>query len=286
MTDLLHSDTVVGFSISEPPDLVQLGLGMVHLDHVFVELVRHIFAAGGSIAYGGDLRPDGFTEELFDLLRAYRREDRPGPERVLNFFAWPVWEGLSAKDRATRGRIATLVNVPPPAGAPATLSNPEQRSVEERLWFALSLTAMREAMVSRLAARVVIGGRLWSAQGLVPGVAEEAALAIRNKKPLFPAGGFGGCGRLIADALREYPRHELTLQFQLEHSDVYGDLWKVASQRGAQKCLEDVAATINSVRWQDLNNGLTDEENDRLTSTDDVDEVIALVMRGLRRVNP
>jgi len=72
-------DGIAAISISDPPDreLAQRGLSADHLRHAFVELARQILAAGGSLAYGGDLRSGGYTETLLALLRTYSRPDRP-----------------------------------------------------------------------------------------------------------------------------------------------------------------------------------------------------------------
>lgn len=286
MTDRTLQSQLVGISVSESDDLTQLGLAVIHLDHAFVELVRHLFAAGASIAYAGDLRPRGYTEVLLDLLRAYHREDRPRPGRVLNFVAWPGGPPQTVEEVAILARIATVIEVPPPQGAPSALPDPSEQTAQDRLWRSLSLTDMRTQMSTKTTARVLLGGRLANALGLVPGVAEEAALALRGKTPLYVLGGFGGCARLIADELSGTHRQELRLEYQLEYTEGYGDLWAEAKQRGVETSLEHVAKTIEFATWNDLRNGLTETENRRLASTDDVDEVIALVLHGLRGISP
>jgi hypothetical protein len=278
-------DQVVGISISEPDDLESLGLGEVHLDHAFIEFVRHVFAAGGSISYGGDFRKGGFTDQLFDLLRAYRRQDRPAPSRVLNFHAWPTVENMPTSVRATRGREVTLVPTRKPPGAPETLADPGRQSATERLWFAISLREMRLEMSNRIQARVIFGGRTWGAMGLVPGVAEEAAYAVVANKPLYPAGGFGGCAKLIADALHGQNRPELTVSYQLTYTDKYGELLEASEKQGVPNHLKDIASIINSITWNDLNNGLDLAENKRLVRTDDIEEFIALFLTGMRRLH-
>src|SRR5207244_6277673 len=60
-------EIVVGVSVSEPSpeELVRLGVSEVHVRHAFIEIVRHVLAAGWSVAYGGDLRRAGYTDALF-----------------------------------------------------------------------------------------------------------------------------------------------------------------------------------------------------------------------------
>ncbi len=273
---------VLAVSISEPHDLVQQGLGAIHVKHAFTELVRHVLAIGGSIAYGGDLRPGGYTAVLFELLRAYERHDRPGPERVLNFLAWPLWKGLTVADRARLKPIATLVEVTAPPGAPSDLPKPEERTAQERLWFWEGLTRMREQMTRQADARLILGGRISGQLGLSPGVLEEAALTIRAGVPLFPIGGFGGCGKLVVAALAGEQLAEFTTAYQLANTSGYEQLLDAAKDYDNNATPEAHTETLSKSGWQALNNGLNREENQRLATLDDIDEIIALVLRGLR----
>ena len=47
-----RGDLIVGISVSEPTDeeLINLGLSELHLRHAFTETVRHVLAAGWSVA--------------------------------------------------------------------------------------------------------------------------------------------------------------------------------------------------------------------------------------------
>jgi hypothetical protein len=51
----------VAVSISESPDLAQLGLSDRHLRDVWAEVARQLLTAGARLLYGGDLRAQGFT---------------------------------------------------------------------------------------------------------------------------------------------------------------------------------------------------------------------------------
>ncbi|WP_374982281.1 hypothetical protein [Salmonella enterica] len=61
------------------------------------------------------------------------------------------------------------------------------------------LTAMRIAMNEKLHARIIVGGRLTGYSGRMPGIIEEASLALRESIPLFIVGGFGGAAGLLTD---------------------------------------------------------------------------------------
>lgn len=286
LTAVSSGELLVGISVSEPTDeeLLRLGLSELHVRHVFIEIVRHVLAAGWSVAYGGDFRARGYTEALLDLVRTYERTTLSGPEQVRCYLAWPRWTELTDADRAELANIATLVETAAPDGAPDSLRQVTVRSLDERLWNALALTSMRQQMADDLGAAVIVGGRIAGQQGLVPGVAEEAAIALAAGVPLFVAGGFGGCGRLIARTLEGENPEELSVSYQCAHTDGYPELLDAATSANARPDYDALIADLSSRGVGGLGNGLSEDENRRLLATDDVDELIALVLRGLFRI--
>ena len=283
LTAVSSGQLLVGVSVSEPSDdeLISLGLSELHVRHAFIEIVRHVLAAGWSVGYGGDFRPHGYTEALLDLVRTYERTALSGPEHLTCYLAWPRWTELTDADRAELANIATVVMVAAPAGAPDALRSIADRSPEERLWNALALTAMRERLASSLGAAVVVGGRVAGQQGLLPGVVEETMIALSAGVPLFVAGGFGGCGRLIARALDGEEPEELSVDYQRAHSHHYAELLDAAADAGVAPDYGALVAGLSDRGTRGLRNGLDENENRRLLATDDVDELIALILRGL-----
>lgn len=274
----------VGLSISEPAhgDLVRRGLSELHVRHAFIEVARHLLAAGHSIAYGGDFRAKGYSEAIFDLIRTYARSDLLGEERVDCYMAWPMWLGLSASERAALAHVATLVECSRPDGAPQALPPQAERNPDDLLWQSLALTAMRRQMTDGIDARVVLGGRVAGQQGLYPGVAEEAALALRVERPLFVAGGFGGCGGLITRALEGDRPRELGVEYQLQNTPRYEELLRAARDHGYELDYDGVIQMFARIGAGGLGNGLDEEEGRKLAGTDDVDEIVALILRGVR----
>jgi SLOG cluster2 len=277
---------VVGLSISEPPDdeLVALGLSSMHLRHTFIEVVRHVLAAGWSVAYGGDLRQAGYTEALFDLVRIYEHRKLTGPERVTSYLAWPVWVGRSPQEDVELANVATLVKCPPPPGAPETLPAFVERTPAELFLAARAVSQMRSEMTAGIDRRLVLGGRVYGQIGLVPGVVEEAMQAIDGGVPLYVAGGFGGCGRVLAAALEGFTPPELTVDYQLAHTPRYGELLDAAGWQGTTPNFDRIVARLAATGMSGLRNGLDEEDNRRLAQTDDTEQVVALVMRGLRQL--
>jgi hypothetical protein len=197
----------VGISVSEPgtAELEARGLSHAHVHHAFVEIARQILAAGGSLAYGGDLRAGGYTASLLSLLRTYSDPDRPATERIRLYFGAPAWRKLRAADFAELRTLSTPIKV----AAAGRGSAP-----------AADFTAMRERMTAETDARVVVGGLLAGYVGAQPGVVEEAELALRAGKPLLVAGGLGGAAARVADSLRERPATDLRNGLDAEENAV------------------------------------------------------------------
>jgi hypothetical protein len=260
------SDRVVAISISDSPDMASLGLSSEHLIDAMAEIARYLMSMGARLVYGGDLRPDGFTLVLLELVERHRRDADTGDERVsfTNFFPWPVHLNLSAEDVKQRAEAAKGV-----AELVFLMSDGNVISAEERgqltprqptddEW-SDGLTAMRAVVTTKSDARVVLGGRVEGFKGKMPGVAEEALTALQAGQSLFLLGGFGGCARDIAKDLgltparpqgrREWPSRSAFANFTADN----------------------------------LNNGLDTEENRTLATTVHVDEAVTLILRGLLR---
>lgn len=255
----------IALSISDSPDLRALGLTSGHLRDALSELARHLLAEGGRLIYGGDLRAHGFTELLFEL--AYRHARNLSEPVVINPLPWPVhcntpWPDLEARAKAVApvARIEFLA----PDG---TIMAPDQRATlpphppSEDEWKD-GLTAMRHAVAARADATVLLGGQvdMTRIKGRMPGIAEEALAAMAAGRPVTLAGGFGGCVRDIIEVLGLAPPHALS------HAAEWG-----------------AATLFANHRADDLRNGLGKNDRERLAVTANVDEMVALVLRGVRQ---
>ena len=280
-------DLLVGISVSEPADeeLINLGLSELHIRHAFTDVVRHVLAAGWSVAYGGDFRPRGYTAALLDLVRTYERTVLLGPDHFTCYLAWPLWTELTDADRSELANIVTTVRVLAPEGAPASLPPVPDRTPIERWWNTLALTAMRKRMTHDVGALVVVGGRVSGQQGFYPGVVEEASLALASDVPLYVAGGFGGCGRLIARILDGEQPAELSIDYQRAHTKWYADLLEGAKHANVSPDFGHLLAEFSTRGLAGLNNGLDTSDNRLLLETANVDELIALILRGLFRLD-
>ena len=256
----------VAVSTSESPDMQALGLSHAHLRDATAEVALHLMASGARLAYGGDLRPDGFTDLLFELVLRYGRRGDPhdhDSRRVTNYLAWPVHITLTAdtlsdisSQLAGSGDLVCLTIDGRHLSPQAWPSRPVHDPGPEE--WATGLTAMRRVMREATTARIVMGGRVSDYMGDMPGIAEEALLSLQARQPLFLIGGFGGCTRDIAETIvlrRPAVRH-----------------WRRRHE-------------FEAFSASDLANGLSAEENETLAVTPHIDQAVALVLRGMHRLH-
>ena len=275
---------LIGISISNSPDLANLGMGSVHLEDAMVECARYLLTQGSSLAYGGDLRPGGFTTILFELVRSHNRAGTK--ERIHNFLAWPIGLHIDAgiwreyMDEIRDYRLA------PPAdlGLDPTVYVGSDDMPGRYIW-SRSLTVMRDEMNALTAARVLLGGQVRGFKGKYPGLLEEALLALRSKKPLYLVGGFGGCTRSIVQALKGDTPEAFTEAFQSTDPLFAAMSARYQADAATSKVSPlDYAGELmylQSVGLAGLNNGLSEVENDILSNSRNLPEIVYLILKGL-----
>ncbi len=246
----------IALSVSDSPDLSVLGLNERHLRDAMVAVARFFLAAGATLVYGGDLRPLGLTELLFDLAAGYRRETEERRRALANLLAWPVHIALSQDELDRRrnrlGDSGSVVCLSPDG---TVMSYQERASLaskgpSDHEWTE-GLTSMRRTLAQWCDAHVLLGGQTQRFRGKMPGIAQEALLTLEARKPVFLIGGFGGCTRNIAETM-------------------------MLPERSHRRALE-------TVRVHDLGNGLTAAEAATLAQTAHSDEIMTLILRGLQR---
>lgn len=306
--DLRAHQLLVALSISEAEDLPRFGLRKPHLDDVLLEISRYLLVAGVRLAYGGHLGSVGYTVRLADLLydpiiEQLRGEAAPGaaqPAELVSYLAWPT--ASTPADIARLNSKSGLVDVrrcARPDGLDETVdaafvaapsSDIPIDSAIHRFAWARGLTIMRQRQTAEVTARVVVGGRLGPAgdgyRGRMPGVLEEALLTMRAERPLYLVGAFGGCARLVFDALEGRSRPELHWDHQkaAPHSE---DLRSLYQQRGeAWDEYDAIAGELKTRGLAGLRNGLTDDENRELATTRSAERIVELVLRGIQQSNP
>ena len=102
----------VGISVSDSGDLSRLGLSAAHAEQAVGEVARAVLIAGGSLAYGGRVKPSGLTQYLMHEVRRYGRDHEPAltlclaaPEHLK--LSYPELDDID-RTLGTRGRIVCL----------------------------------------------------------------------------------------------------------------------------------------------------------------------------------
>jgi len=257
----------IAISISESPDMPVLGLGDEHLQDAMAEMARHLLALGARLIYGGDLRQNGFSNLLFELVARHRRDADEDDTRtgVTNYLAWPVHIQQPVAELETQ-----IVEVEDFAEIICLRIDGSSLPIEERRGlpsqvpteqeWADGLTSMRITMMSSSDARIVVGGRVEGYKGAMPGIAEEVLISLKAGKPVFLVGGFGGCTCDIAETLGLIKPRTTSIPIWAGRTEFAG--FTVAN----------------------LNNGLTDEENATLAYTPHVDQAVTLILRGMMQL--
>lgn len=254
----------VAISTSDSPDVDALGLSEGHHREAVADLAMYLLASGASLAYGGDLRNPGFAELLFEMVMSYRQVGDTST-RVSDYLAWPVHISMAAGDlnehsgdlpESVQLVLIDLDGRRMPMEARTALPS---RVPTARQW-SEGLTSMRQTMHGETDARVVMGGRVEGFRGRMPGIAEETLLSLQSGQPVYLLGGFGGCTRDIAETIGLV------------------DAWAGSRSAWPSRRLFELYGP------DDLNNGLSAEENRVLACTPHIDQAVTLVMRGLHRL--
>lgn len=280
----------IALSISDSPDRESNGLSKQIQERLWTGLATHLLASGAQLAYGGDLRSGGYTEQLRDLARAAADAGRPLPPETIHWYVgWPISGQLTAKEKASFPTVFKLhLNERPSEldEARFALPSPPDLVPEHRFAWTLGMRDLRQSMAQDCHARVLVGGQM-RAVSPWPGLLEEFQTFIG--KPIYLVGAFGGATRVIIRALKGESPVEFTMAFQ-DDSGKRTALREYYEARVGEPGFESVRPIawtewlkeIHQLGVRGLDNGLTRDENERLFVSRDLTEVIALISKGLR----
>jgi hypothetical protein len=270
----------------------------IHPDHLVrlaQDLARHLLARSAILLYGGDLRPDGFTEFILD--EATILKDRIGviQPHVENHLAWPLYvsdqEIVAWRSRFRKVMDTVEYDIPDDVSSGISQdvflepNNPQNLYIWSRC-----LTEMRKKSISNSTARICAGGKLSGYKGKMPGVLEEVILALNAEKPVFLLGAFGGViGDVCTVILDDIVPDSLTEDWQVLHNEGYSDLQKIARSKGHHCDYDTVVNTLKRLNVSELSAraGLTELEYKRLMLSPFIDECNYLILKGLSTIiNP
>lgn len=264
----------LGISVSESADLAQLGLLESHFRLTLAEITRCVLVSGGHLAYGGHLDPVGYTAFMIHEFERYSRRDRP----LRIYLSWPEHRKLplttlAAEERAL-GLYGEIIYLDP-QGNPIMANSGRGEHPPEPLdadTTAHSLTSLRRHMATQTEGRVFLGGKREGFEGEMPGLLEEAIVSLERTQPIYLAAGLGGVTYDIAEAL------DITCGEWLPKLDC-APTPDERLRRGLARLHEAARAS----EGRSLNNGLTGEENRRLSACHRPSEIAALISLGLGR---
>jgi hypothetical protein len=146
------------------------------------------------------------------------------------------------------------------------------------------------------AARVLIGGKVAGASGFLPGVFEEALLALERGQPLYVLGGFGGAAAHLAEQLLQPDQLSSTfdadwLEAQTPDLERLNRLFLAQrlgpGVRSTRELLRALHGAIGRVRQTSLSNvlqtGLDEAQTRKLLLTQSVDDAVRMVLEGLQQ---
>lgn len=278
----------IGISISESDDLAELGLSEIHLKDAMIEFARYLLVHGATLVYGGDLRDKGYTFLFSELAYLYRDKTEQEQSHFINYFAFPIYNLLTTQHKLDfkRNRVEIKEITPDWPGIDARkflAPNDDQN----RLIWAESITKMRRELNGNVDARIIIGGRMTKYAGRIPGLIEEATLALFSDKPTYLIGTFGGATLKIIQALLGEQPEQLTQSWQIKNEQYNRFLsFYNTNQPTNQINYAQMVTDINAygLKRYSKNNGLSEEENMRLFTSQHLPETIFLTLKGLSKV--
>lgn len=272
----------IGISISEDNNSKGNNYNFIHLQDAMVELARYLLVCGATLAYGGSIY---YTEEfnlldsLIEMVKNYNSEQKDDFQKIYNY----VVAGLvNTKLKATHSKNVKFIEVS------SVANDPGDCSVFQNYLCSRNLTALREVMNNDIDARIFMGGKVKNFKGKYPGIIEEAYLAMRSKKPIYLIGIFGGATKLLIECLNSSRPEEFTKEYHFQ-SEEYQKFYEYYSSQVTEEEIDPINYDelfdfFSNKGLIGLNNGLTEKENQILFTTDDIAEVVALVLKGLGNI--
>lgn len=286
-----HLTCSVGLSISNPDvtSIRKIGQNENHLKKLSQVLAKYLLGCSVRLVYGGDLRADGFTQNL--ILEARILQDKLQSKEIYlkNYISWPIYleeiENLKTL-WADNADILELIKVDIEKSVENLVVSKDKflvpNTTNNRYVWSKSLTKMRKTMIEFCSAKICAGGRENGYKGKVPGVLEEICIASEMNKPLYLLGGFGGIVHSACEVIEGHDIPDnLTLKWQMENNSGYEELLQYYEDNGERVLYSKIVDNIKAIN---LNNGLSEEENIRLFHTPYVDEAVYLVLKGLQSI--
>lgn len=290
-------DMEIGMSLSSSDTWDEMGLTAQHQDDLASDIALQLILLGSKLIWGGDLRPDGFGMDLQNIVRTYQQPSQasqahvglcfpysPDPKKALSN------EALMARRRYADVKVAQCPIDSSKYPLPSDFDSPASKAI-----VALGLSLMRVDMAKSCGARIILGGGMEKFSGLYPGIAEEAYETVKKGLPLYILGGFGGAATAVFQTISKTGDGKSRLlgasltggaAAEPEAKKEYKKLVTILGQPEYNFDPEMMINIFEKLGLEGLSkrNGLTLEENDRLSHSQNIHEILELVIKGLCNV--
>jgi len=283
----------VGISVSLDEDSPRYGFSAEEeVNRAVLRLSDSLLAAGARLVFGHDWRPTGVMSAVARLAVTYdpppetTRGDRSKGCRITNLVPWDRKPELPAelrKDLEQRGilRIEQISPEEAPKFFPE-VELPNMSKSSKAVFTGVGLIALRRRLAELCDARICMGGKSKNYQGFVPGILEEALESAKkqDRNCVLLSGLIGGAAGMILRASRSNNWEELTRlplppDVEKELGEAFVSFLRQTYKEGTAKFLAAPAMIERS--------GLEPEDWDRLAQARDIEVVIALAIKALRR---
>lgn len=281
----------IGISISDPEtiELKNSGQDTSHLFRLSQCVANYVLGRGATLIYGGDLRKNGYTEQLLQVAQILKDRLRMPNIYLKNYLAWPIYLSDTSEIKKWKAQHCGLLKmneipmdemVSDLVPTDKKFLNPD--TVDNCYVWSKSLSKMRNEMIRDCDARICAGGKKTKYKGKMPGVLEEILIALELGCPLYLLGGFGGIVHDVCEVLQGNKCPDsLTEQWQDKNNEGYRELLRKYEERGEKVDYQEIQKKLKSFK---LNNGLSEEENKILFNTVFVDEAVQLILKGLQSI--
>ena len=277
----------IAVSVSENDDLYKLGFTIQHLNDITVEIARYIIANDGTALYGGDLRQNGFTHLFSELSNQYKRLN-DNSSGFVNYFIFPNTKELSREVKIHfLAKNIEIREIAPPETLNIDINfqyNPLV-NFKHRYIYSECFREMRIQMAKDCTARVLVGGKTTNYLGYIPGVIEEALFTLRENKPIYLVGAFGGATGKLIKLIKGEEVIELTNDFQYDTDFLieFKEYVNPKCEYTDYDLLKTELSKFDVKKISDLN-GLSIEENEILFSSKNIHQIVYLLMKGLKSI--
>lgn len=280
----------IAVSVSDNEELEQLGLSKQHLNDIMIEIARYLMANGGTLLYGGDLRGDGFTRLFAELSFQYKSlNDRT--TRFINFFPFPNSKSLTLEIKAdfVKQQVEpAIIDIPKHLGEvdKDRLYDPF-KNIEDRYIFSECFSDMRNIMAQKSDARILLGGKQSKFLGYLPGIVEEAYCSFKANKPVYIIGGFGGAAKSLSKVICGEVPKELTNEFQYDNEFLQDFKRTYIDKASVSIDYDDLIGFFKQFNLEVFSelNGLSVDENLVLFESQNIHEIVFLIVKGLKKIS-